>query len=154
MKKTLLILSLLFACTFSSNAQSDATWEETIEFIEKRISWLNHSNSSGFSAYTAKYDNELLIIKNYFIRTDKTEFTRIYYIDFTVVSDIKQTNCGFNILTNSSFIYELKEDGEIEKGGTPQCSLDYNCDMKSNANRIYKALNHLKQLQSKKKEKF
>lgn len=35
MKQALLVLGLLLACIFSGNAQSDATWEETIGFIKK-----------------------------------------------------------------------------------------------------------------------
>lgn len=154
MKKAILILTLLLICTFSSNAQNDASWEETIDFIERKISWLNHSSSNGFSSYTAKCENEILIISEHYTRNDNSEFTRKYHIDFTIVSNIKEVNCGFLILTKSSFIAVIKEDGNEEKLATPQCSIDYDCEIESNAKRILNAFNHLLFLSSQKDEKF
>jgi hypothetical protein len=65
MKKTLLILSLTFAYTISSYSQSDATWEETIGFIEKYKKEL-HFSSEDLKPYIKKWDN--VIVNDKFIK--------------------------------------------------------------------------------------
>ena len=145
MKKAILILTLLLTCVVSSNAQSDATLEETIQWInlyglkDNGVSIMN-SDGSG-SEYTQKWtlSNDNTIIFN--IESLEKVFGKNHPEKNTTtekwqLSEITRINCG-------PADYGLGYYVTLIISGQNLTHWDVHFQKSENAERLFSALKHL-----------
>lgn len=79
MKKTILTLILFIttlSVTFAQETQSDATWEETIEFLNSKKEYMKLSNYDNTVTETIEFNNNTIIRTKITIRREQDFATR------------------------------------------------------------------------------
>lgn len=153
MKHTLLILYLLLACTFSSNAQSEATWEETIDFI------LNYSSNLRDASIIGR-DDLPLQLSNFKITDNALIFQyidgyhdRIWDMQLDLTKLLKVEIEGrYGVFLKFTGEYDLTNFNKKVYDTMKRRYFSFGIIDSEMRNRYYKAFTHLSKLVTEKKE--
>ena len=163
MKKTLLILSLSLACAFPIKAQSDATWEETIQFIKKYSSHfkVNNGDCESFSHVDPLFDFKITGNFMSFVRSkgkgngneqsikiDLTKLKRVSENNYYLKQGQKIYCEGLTVVLSGAYV-ETKFLGSNVKFVRSFTFTIRDGEMR---NRMYKAFQHLVKLATEKRE--
>jgi len=146
MKNLVLVSLVLFTLTLSAQEkQNDATWDETVEFLEENISYLNGN-------YENYYSFQLFIENSNRLKIKGKDFDGKMWSMSLKLDDINKANMKSDKIILSAF-------GKVVQSSSgnffPALTIRYENNKKEMASRIAKALkqiayyNHQRQKKSK-----